>query len=186
MAFPDYSSVFSGGGTNFATQGFGGGLGNLSSGAGGGFSMDPITGGLLSLGGSIFGGLFGQSAANKALEAQVAGANFAAQLAQNQKSLEAAYGLMGPFLQEQFAPRQLERQKEAQRFQFGELGALQRAGREEDFRRAMSQQLSPEAKELRREQNRQALKQALAQQQGAMRGMFGPIAPINVDTMFTG
>lgn len=176
MAFPNYSSVFSGGGTNFATQGFGGGLGNLSSGAGKGFSMDPITGGLLSLGGSIFGGLLGQSAADRALESQVAGANFAAQLAQNQKSLEAAYGLMGPFLQEQFAPRQLERQKEAQKFQFGELGALQRAGRQEDMRRAASFATSGLGRDAARQAAQFQARIEQAKARGAYSGLFGPIA----------
>jgi len=149
-------------------------------------AIDPFFGSLIGAGASLFGGLMGQSAADKALQSQVAGANFAAQLAQNQKSLEAAYGLMGPFLQEQFAPRQLERQKEAQKFQFGELAGMQRAGRMEDWKRTMSQATSGLGKEAMRQANREQLKAALVQQIGAGRALFGPIAPISVDQMFAG
>lgn len=149
-------------------------------------AIDPFFGSLIETGASLFGGLMGQSAADKALQSQVAGANFAAQLAQNQKSLEAAYGLMGPFLQEQFAPRQLERQKEAQKFQFGELAGMQRAGRMEDWKRTMSQATSGLGKEAMRQANREQLKAALVQQIGAGRALFGPIAPISVDQMFAG
>jgi hypothetical protein len=174
MAFPDYSNVFSGGGSDFTNLAFGSGTGNLAGGKS--MAIDPFFGSLVGAGASIFGGLMGQSAADKAVAAQVQGANFAAQLAQNQKSLEAAYGLMGPFLQEQFAPRQLERQKEAQKFQFGELGALQRAGRQEDMRRQASFATSALGRDTARQAAMFQERLERAKARGAYSGLFGPIA----------
>jgi len=139
-------------------------------------AIDPFYGSLLETGASLFGGLLGQSASDKAIQSQVAGANFAAQLATNQKALEAAYGLMGPFLQEQFAPRQLERQKEAQRFQFGELGGLQRAGRQEDLKRQAAFATSALGRDTARQAAMFQERLERAKSRGAYSGLFGPIA----------
>ena len=43
---------------------------------------------------------------------------------------------------------------------------------------------SEEAKALSRRQNKEALKRTLADRQGAMMGMFGRIAPVNVENLF--
>lgn len=166
---PNYSSVFGGGSK--------------------GMVIDPLTAvlGVGSIASSIFGGISGQQAQNAAIEAQVAGANFAAQQQADARAAQMAQGLLGMQFGEFIAaPRELERQKEAQKFQFGELAGMQRAGREEDWRRAMAQATSGAGKEAMREANRARLKDALAQQMGAGRAMFGPIAPISVDQMFAG
>jgi len=160
---------------------------------GGGMIIDPFTAvlGVAGIGASLFGG---QSAAKAQQEAtaasianQVAAANFGAQQQTNARALQAAQGLLGMQFGELIAaPRELERQKEAEKFKFGELRGMQRAGESEDWRRAMDRAMSGPAKEAARFANRQALKERLAASQGAMAGMFGPIAPINVDAMFAG
>ena len=43
---------------------------------------------------------------------------------------------------------------------------------------------SEEAKALSRRENKQRLKDTLAQKQGSMMGMFGRIAPVDVDSLF--
>lgn len=155
--------------------------------------MDPFTAalGLGSMATSLFGG---QSAARAQQEAtaasianQVAASNFAAQQQVNAQALQAAQGLLGMQFGELVAkPLEFERQKEAQRFQFGDISALKRAGESEDWRRAMDRATSGPAKEAARFANRQQLKQTLAQQMAAGRAMFGPIAPIDVEAMFAG
>lgn len=141
-------------------------------------------GGLIS---SIFGGQSAAQAQADAIKAQVAGANFAAQqqvdAAANKRAQELLGMQFGEFIA---APRELERQKEAQKFQFGELAGMQRAGRQEDWKRAMAQATSGLGKEAQRQANREQLKTALAQQMGAGAAMFGRIAPISVDQMFAG
>lgn len=187
MAFPDYSSVFSGGGSNVVSTAFAPSTGNLAK--GGGFSMDPFSIGLgvAGIGASLFGASQAQQAQADAIKAQVAGANFAAQQQVDARAMQMAQGLLGMQFGEFIAaPRELERQKEAQKFQFGELAGMQRAGRQEDWKRAMAQATSGLGKEAQRQANREQLKAALAQQIGQGRAMFGPIAPISVDQMFAG
>jgi len=189
MAFPDYSSVFSGGGTNFTSTAFAPSTGNLAKGAAKSMVIDPFSAvlGVAGIGASLFGGSQAQQAQNDALKAQVLGANFAAQQQADARAAQMAQGLLGmQFGEFLAAPRELERQKEAQKFQFGELAGMQRAGRQEDFKRAMAQATSGPGKEAMRQANREQLKSVLAQQMGAGRAMFGPIAPINVDQMFAG
>ena len=43
---------------------------------------------------------------------------------------------------------------------------------------------SEESKALSRRQNKEALKRTLAERQGAMMGMFGRVAPVNVESLF--
>lgn len=145
-------------------------------GGSGNMAIDPFFGTALTAGASLFGGLMGSNAQADALKSQVAGANFAAQLAQNQKSLEAAYGLMGPFLQEQFAPRQLARQKEAKRFEVADIGALERAGRQEDMRRQAAFATSGLGRDAARQAAMFQERLERAKARGAYSGLFGPIA----------
>ena len=188
MAFPDYSSVFSGGGgSNLVNTAFSSSTGNLAKGAA--KFMDPFSAvlGVAGIGASLFGASQAQQAQADALKAQVAGANFAAQQQADARAMQMAQGLLGMQFGEFIAaPRELERQKEAQKFQLGELAGMQRAGRQEDWKRAMAQATSGPGKEAMRQANREQLKAALAQQVGAGRVMFGPIAPISVDQMFAG
>lgn len=161
--------------------------------SGGGMVIDPFTAvlGVANIGAGLFTGSQAAKAQQEATAAsianQVAAANFAAQQQVNAQNLQAAQGLLGMQFGELIAkPAELERQKEAKLFEAGELGRLKRAGASEDWRRAMDRATSGPAKEAARFANRQALKERLAQSQGAMAGMFGPIAPINVDAMFAG
>ena len=76
------------------------------------------------------------------------------------------------------------RQREAVMFAAGPLGERQLALGVEGKRREMGLQGSAEAKKLRQEQRKAELKQALAERQGQMAGMFGRIAPVDVSTLF--
>ena len=69
-------------------------------------------------------------------------------------------------------------------FAAGPLGERQLALGIEGKRREMGLQGSAEAKKLRQESRRAELKQALAERQGQMAGMFGRIAPVDVSTLF--
>jgi len=77
----------------------------------------------------------------------------------------------------------LGRQMQAAKFQAGPLAEMQLAGNMAE-RRAVLGLGSEEAKALRRRANKQRLKESLAQQQGQMAGMFGRIAPVDVETLF--
>ena len=57
------------------------------------------------------------------------------------------------------------------------------ANQRDDLRARIGIEGSSAARELRQEANREALKRSIAEKQGAMRGMFGPIAPIDVSTI---
>ena len=142
--------------------------------------------GLAGVGAGLFGG---QSAAQAQKEAtaasianQVGASNFAAQQQVNAKALQAAQGLLGMQFGELIAaPREFERQKEAQKFKFGELRDLQRAGESEDFRRQMARLNAPEAREAARFQSRlQGQQQAFADR-AKWSGIFGSALP---DMMF--
>ena len=137
--------------------------------------------GLAGVGAGLFGG---QSAAQAQKEAtaasianQVGASNFAAQQQVNAKALQAAQGLLGMQFGELIAaPREFERQKEAQKFKFGELRDLQRAGESEDFRRQLARLNAPEAREAARFQSRlQGQQQAFADR-AKWSGIFGPAA----------
>jgi hypothetical protein len=155
---------------------------------GGGMVIDPFTAvlGAANIGASLFGGMSSakaqQQATNASIANQVAASNFAAQQQVNAKALQAAQGLLGMQFGELIAaPREFERQKEAQKFKFGELRDLQRAGESEDFRRQMARLNDPNLREAGRFQSRlQGQQQAFANR-AQLRGMFGPVAE---DMMF--
>lgn len=145
--------------------------------------IDPFTAvlGVAGIGASLFGG---QSAAKAQQEAtaasianQVAASNFAAQQQVNARALQAAQGLLGMQFGELIAaPRELERQKEAEKFKFGELRGMQRAGESEDWRRAMDRATSGPAKEAARFASKLQGQQQSFANRAVMRGMFGPVA----------
>jgi len=140
---------------------------------------DLITGalGLGNLAAGIFGGQSAAQAQADAIKAQVAGANFAAQQQVNAAANKRAQELLGAQFAEFFsAPRELERQKEAQKFQFGELGALQRAGRQEDMRRQASFMTSGLGRDAARQAAMFQSRLEQAKARGAYSGLFGPIA----------
>jgi len=76
------------------------------------------------------------------------------------------------------------RQREAAMFAAGPLGERQLALDVERGRREVGLKGSAEAKKLRQEERRAQMKQALAERQGQMAGMFGRIAPVDVSTLF--
>lgn len=142
-------------------------------------SMDPFSAvlGVGSLVTNLIGGNQAAQAQSDAIKAQVAGANFAAQQQADARAAQMAQGLLGMQFGEFIAsPRELERQKEAQKFQFGDIAALKRAGESEDWRRQAAFNLSGLGREA--SDRAIALQQRLEQTKarGAMSGMFGPIA----------
>jgi hypothetical protein len=76
------------------------------------------------------------------------------------------------------------RQKDAALFETGPLAERRMAFETEGRRRGFGLANSAESKEITQRQNRDALKQTLAERQGQMMGMFGRIAPVDVSTLF--
>jgi len=159
--------------------------------SGGGMAFDPVT---LGLGiANIGAGLYTAGQANRTRQ-QVANAQMAAaadQLKwQTQLARESAYGGLASDIGNRVfsattAPDlEFGRQREAAMFAAGPLGERQLALDVERGRRELGLKGSAEAKKLRQEERRAQLKQALAERQGQMAGMFGRIAPIDVSTMF--
>ena len=87
----------------------------------------------------------------------------------------AAYGYGGDL--------EFGRQQRARRQELGEFGDMARAQENERMRFGRDFGLSGRTQELNRNQSRRKMKEALASQLAAGRGMFGPIAPVNVDSM---
>ena len=150
---------------------------------GGGMVIDPFTAvlGAANIGASLFGGMSSAQAQKEATAAslanQVAAANFGAQQQANARALQAAQGLLGMQFGELIAaPRELERQKEAQKFKFGELRDLQRAGESEDFRRQMARLNDPNLREAARFQSRLQGQQQAFVERAKLSGIFGPAA----------
>lgn len=160
-------------------------------GSGGGGMFDPVT---LGLGvANIGAGLFTAGQANKTRR-DIASAQMAAAADQLQwqtaLARESAKGGMATDIANRVfgsttAPDlEFGRQRAASMFAAGPLGERQLALNVEGKRREFGLQGSAEAKELRQEQRRAELKQALAERQGQMAGMFGRIAPVDVSTLF--
>jgi len=160
------------------------GKGALGVSKGGGMiGISQLVGPFASLTGSALGYLSGKGSADALLEGtnrnidnRVRAANFSSQLKTNAQSLQAAMGLLPMQFGELIAaPRELERQKEAQKFKFGELRDLARAGESEDFRRQMERLNDPNLREAARFQSRlQGQQQAFANR-ARLAGMFGSI-----------
>jgi len=158
---------------------------------GGMVPFDPVT---LGLGAANIGaGLFTAGRANKTRR-DIAAAQMAAagdqlkwqtQLARESQKAGFAQDIANRVFGATVAPDlEFGRQREAAMFAAGPLGERQLALGVEGKRREMGLQGSAEAKELRQEQRRAELKQALAERQGQMAGMFGRIAPVDVSTLF--
>lgn len=158
----------------------------------GGFSkmFDPVTLGLgvANLGASIFGGIGARNAQTSAANAQMRAA--ADQLKwQTALGREQAKGQMGSEIagrvwQSTTAPDlELGRQKEAAMFEAGPLAARQLAADADRARQEYGLRGSGEAVALRQKENRDALKRSIAERQAALTGMYGRIAPINIDTL---
>lgn len=149
--------------------------------------FDPTTlalGGISSLA-NLFGGI-GQAQTS----ANIAQAQLAAQNAAIMEGREQAKGALGAAM---FGPLfaagaggdiEFGRQKAAKMFESGPL-AERFAAQEFDIARGkLGLEGSAQARELRQQANRDALKQALAEKEATMAGMFGRIAPRDVSTFF--
>ena len=199
--FTKYKSLFQGDGSSFLpggmsfSQGFQQDLGNynpLSDSSGGASTgMDPLTAGLgiANLGASIFGGM-----AQRRTQANIANAQLAAAADQLKNQVEMTRDMTKFQEASNIANRvfgattgadlEYDRQRKAALFTQGPLRELKLAGDMAERRAFLGLQGSEEAKALSRRQNKEALKRTLADRQGAMMGMFGRIAPVNVENLF--
>ena len=199
--FTKYKSLFQGDGSSFLpggmsfSQGFQQDLGNynpLSDSSGGASTgMDPLTAGLgiANLGASIFGGM-----AQRRTQANIANAQLAAAADQLKNQVEMTRDMSKfqeasninnlVFSAGTGADLAYDRQRKAALFTQGPLRELKLAGDMAERRAFLGLQGSEEAKALSRRQNKESLKRTLAERQGAMMGMFGPIAPVNVENLF--
>ena len=199
--FTKYKSLFQGDGSSFLpggmsfSQGFQQDLGNynpLSDSSGGASTgMDPLTAGLgiANLGASIFGGM-----AQRRTQANIANAQLAAAADQLKNQVEMTRDMSKfqeasninnlVFSAGTGADLAYDRQRKAALFTQGPLRELKLAGDMAERRAFLGLAGSEEAKALSRRQNKEALKRTLADRQGAMMGMFGPIAPVNVENLF--
>jgi hypothetical protein len=199
--FTKYKSLFQGDGSSFLpggmsfSQGFQQDLGNynpLSDSSGGASTgMDPLTAGLgiANLGASIFGGM-----AQRRTQANIANAQLAAAADQLKNQVEMTRDMSKfqeasninnlVFSAGTGADLAYDRQRKAALFTQGPLRELKLAGDMAERRAFLGLQGSEEAKALSRRQNKEALKRTLADRQGAMMGMFGRIAPVNVENLF--
>ena len=199
--FTKYKSLFQGDGSSFLpggmsfSQGFQQDLGNynpLSDSSGGASTgMDPLTAGLgiANLGASIFGGM-----AQRRTQANIANAQLAAAADQLKNQVEMTRDMSKfqeasninnlVFSAGTGADLAYDRQRKAALFTQGPLRELKLAGDMAERRAFLGLAGSEEAKALSRRQNKEALKRTLADRQGAMMGMFGRIAPVNVENLF--
>lgn len=145
-----------------------------------------------SIGSSIFGAIGARNAANT--QANIANAQMkaAADQLKNQVLLsrDMAKFQMGGEIGSRVAQGtwmpdiDFGRQMAAKRFEAGPLGEQQLALGMQEARQRLGLEGSAEAKEASQRENRQRLKEALAQREGALSGMFGRIVRRNVDELF--
>ena len=156
----------------------------------GGGGMDPFSIGLgvANLGANIFGGM-----AQRRTQANIANARMAAAAdalknrvmeGRNMAKFQEAGAIGQRVFGETAADLDFGRQMMAQKFQAGPLAEMQLAGEMAGRRAVLGLEGSEEAKALRRRANKQKLKESLAQQQGKLAGMFGRVAPVDVETLF--
>ena len=199
--YTKYKSLFQGDGSSFLpggmsfSQGFQQDLGDYNplSGSSGGEStgMDPFSAGLgvANLGASIFGGM-----AARRTQANIANAQMAAaadqlknqiQMTRDMTKFQEASNIANRvFAAGAGAELEMDRQRRGALFKEGPLRELQLAGDMAERRAVLGLQGSEEAKSIARRANKQKLKDTLAQKQGSMMGMFGRIAPVDVDSLF--
>ena len=153
--------------------------------------MDPLTAGLgvANLGASIFGGM-----AARRTKANIANAQMAAAADQLKNQIEMTRDMTKFQEASNIANRvfgatagadlEFERQRKGALFEQGPLRDLKLAGDMAERRAILGLSGSEEAKALSRRQNKEQLKRTLAEKQGSMMGMFGRIAPVDVDSLF--
>ena len=153
--------------------------------------MDPLTAGLgiANLGASIFGGM-----AQRRTQANIANAQMAAaadqlknqiQMTRDMTKFQEASNIANRvFGATAGADLEFERQRKGALFEQGPLRDLKLAGDMAERKAILGLQGPEEAKAISRRANKQKLKDTLAQKQGSMMGMFGRIAPVDVDSLF--
>jgi len=169
----------------------GGSLVSSDSSGGASKGMEPLTAtlGFANLGASIFGGM-----AARRTQANIANAQMAAAADQLKNQIQMTRDMAKINVGDNVASRvfgattgadiEMERQRRGALFKEGPLRELQLAGDMAAGRAALGLQGSEEAKSIARRANKQKLKDTLAQKQGSMMGMFGRIAPVDVDSLF--
>lgn len=153
--------------------------------------MDPLTAGLgfANLGASIFGGMAARRTQANIANAQMAAAadqlknqiQMTRDMTKFQESSNIANRVFGATAG---ADLGFERQRKGALFEQGPLRDLKLAGDMAERRAILGLSGSEEAKALSRRQNKERLKRTLAEKQGSMMGMFGRIAPVDVDSLF--
>tara|TARA_R110000868_G_scaffold82449_3_gene232791 strand:+ start:4203 stop:4787 length:585 start_codon:yes stop_codon:yes gene_type:complete len=143
----------------------------------------PLLTGLFSAGSSMFGANKAEEAARRSdnTSKQIAQAQLDAQRAGIEESRNLAKGNLGfgmfdkVFSAGTGADLDFGRQRNAAFLQAGPLASLEAANKRDDARAGLGMEGSLEAKELNQRQNRDRLKQILAEKRGGMEGIFGRI-----------
>ena len=150
----------------------------------------PLITGLFSAGTSMFGANQAQQAAKRSekLAKENAFLNFfqaglGRQAADAANTNQLAFAIGDRNFSNTLSDLDFERQKAGELFTENILKPKAFANQRDDLRARIGIEGSSAARELRQEANREALKRSIAEKQGAMRGMFGPIAPIDVSTI---
>jgi len=150
----------------------------------------PLITGLFSAGTSMFGANQAQQAAKRSekLAKENAFLNFfqaglGRQAADAANTNQLAFAIGDRNFSNTLSDLDFERQKAGALFTEDILKPKAFANQRDDLRARIGIEGSSAARELRQEANREALKRSIAEKQGAMRGMFGPIAPIDVSTI---
>lgn len=151
--------------------------------------FDPLTLGLgvAGIGASLFGGAQTANAQRDAAKQQAAAAKYAAD---SQAAAGANIGKANMFqtmFGANFASREKDldigRQFEVAMLRAGPLGDAFRQASRKDAIADFGFKTRGDVREAQQRENRDRLKRAVAERQSQMTGMYGPIAPINVDTL---
>ena len=162
------------------SKSFTGGLGDFSSAAKnkGGSGMDPLSLGL-GLGSSVISGLFGMG--QQKTSASIAQAQLAAQNQAMLEGREQSKAALGNAMFNQLfgagtgGDISFTREKAAKEFSVGPYAERLMGLTREASKGERLAAISPESKERAQYENRLALQRSLAEKQGQMEGMFGPI-----------
>ena len=169
----------------------GGSLASSDNSGGASKGMDPLTAGLgfANLGASIFGGMSARRTQANIANAQMAAAadqlKNQIQMTRDMTKFQEASNIANRiFAAGAGAELEFDRQRRGALFKEGPLRGLKLAGDMAERKAVLGLAGSEEAKALSRRANKQKLKDTLAQKQGSMMGMFGRIAPVDVDSLF--
>ena len=166
-----------------------GSAGGFGQSGGGGFGMDPLTLGLgvVGAGFSLFGANKTANAQRDAAAQQAAAAKYAADAQAAAGRDVAKANMFQTMFGANFASREKDldigRQFEVAKLQAGPLADMFRESARKDAFADFGFRTRGDVREETQRQNRDRLKASVAERQAQMAGMFGRIAPINVDTL---